>query len=129
MIAYARWKAALTRRDVAFSVAVAQDLPFRDGAFDAVLNTLVLHQLPHDALRAAIAEMRRVVRPGGRLFIADIDPGDPDSPRDTPHSHGHFDVARIGAALERLGLELVDGGRVEFELAAFERIRYVLARV
>jgi ubiquinone/menaquinone biosynthesis C-methylase UbiE len=129
MVAWARWKAALSRTDVAFSVATAQALPFRDGSFDVVLCTLVLHQLPHDALRAGIEEMRRVVRPGGRIFLADIDPGDPDSPRDTPHSHGHFDIARIGAALGRMGLELVDEGRVEFRLARFERIRYLLARV
>jgi ubiquinone/menaquinone biosynthesis C-methylase UbiE len=129
MVAYARWKAALSRRDVAFATATAQELPYRDAAFDVVLSTLVLHQLPHDGLRAAIEEMRRVVRPGGRLFLADIDPSDPTSPRDTPHSHGRFDVGRIGAALERMGLELVDGGRVEFRLARFERIRYLLARV
>lgn len=47
----------------AFSVAGAEQLPFDDGAFDAVVSGLVLNFVP-DATAGA-AEMTRVVRPGG----------------------------------------------------------------
>src|SRR3990170_5396783 len=43
-------------------------LPFRDGAFDAVAGRAVLHHVP-DALDAAFAEAKRVVKPGGRLLF------------------------------------------------------------
>lgn len=46
-------------------------LPFRDGAFDAVLCLAVLHHLPDgDARRAAAREVLRVARPGGRVLFS-----------------------------------------------------------
>ena len=47
-------------------------LPFADAAFDAVLFHQVLHYL--DDPGAAVAEAARVLRPGGRLVIADFAP-------------------------------------------------------
>jgi SAM-dependent methyltransferase len=44
----------------------AAALPFPDGAFDVVVSTLVLCTVPDPA--AAVAEARRVLRPGGRLL-------------------------------------------------------------
>src|SRR5260370_15629170 len=60
------------RRDddarVRFRQADACNLPFEDGAFDRALALLVLHFVP-DASKA-VAEMRRVVRPGGVVAAA-----------------------------------------------------------
>lgn len=43
------------------------DLPFADGSFDIVFSHGVLHHVPE--IKAAQAEIRRVVRPGGELVI------------------------------------------------------------
>lgn len=51
---------------VACVVAPGPRLPFEDGAFDGVLNCGVLEHV--DDPPAALAELRRVLRPGGRLF-------------------------------------------------------------
>ena len=55
-------------KGVAFRVASADALPFRDGWFDAVTMRLVVHTLG-DARPNAIREAARVLGPGGRVFI------------------------------------------------------------
>jgi SAM-dependent methyltransferase len=52
---------------VGFIRADAQRLPFRDNTVDAVVSLAVLQLIPDPA--AALAEMARVLRPGGRLAI------------------------------------------------------------
>ena len=52
-----------------FTLGDAEDLPFPDESFDAVTMVAVLHHV--DAPRA-LAEARRVLRPGGRLAVIDI---------------------------------------------------------
>lgn len=53
---------------VGFIKADAQRLPLRDNTVDAVISTAVLQLVPDPA--AALTEMARVLRPGGRLAIA-----------------------------------------------------------
>jgi SAM-dependent methyltransferase len=50
-----------------FRTADAQALPFSDGAFDAVVSGLVLNFIPHP--QKAVAEMLRVLRPGGAAAV------------------------------------------------------------
>jgi ubiquinone/menaquinone biosynthesis C-methylase UbiE len=47
----------------------SERLPFPDGAFDAVTCANSFHHYPHQD--RAVAEMYRVLRPGGRLFLLD----------------------------------------------------------
>jgi len=68
-IAYARRHAG---PGMTFTVGVAQRLPLPDSSFDVVTCTLAMHHIPRDQRRAAVAEMYRVTRPGGRLLIADM---------------------------------------------------------
>jgi ubiquinone/menaquinone biosynthesis C-methylase UbiE len=55
------------RVPVEVSAAGAEALPFPDGSFDTVVSTLVLCTVPDQA--AALDEVRRVLRPGGRLLF------------------------------------------------------------
>ena len=49
----------------------AEALPFRDGWFDVVTTTYLFHELPAGARRRAMAEMCRVLRPGGLFVLED----------------------------------------------------------
>ena len=69
MLAGARTRAEELGHEVVLREADAESLPFPDASFDTVVCTLSLCAIPND--RAAIAEMSRVLRPGGRLLLLD----------------------------------------------------------
>jgi ubiquinone/menaquinone biosynthesis C-methylase UbiE len=72
MIARAKTKAEQDGVPVIFETAAAQSLPFPDAAFDVVLCSLALHHLPEGARATALAEMRRVLKPDGRVLIVEF---------------------------------------------------------
>ncbi len=57
--------------DVSLIAENAERLPFRSGYFDVVTSVFLFHELPRPARRAVLAEMQRVLRPGGLLVIED----------------------------------------------------------
>lgn len=69
MLGIARERAGELGREVELREADAQDLPFPGGSFDTVVCTLSLCNIPDDW--GAVAEMKRVLRPGGRLLLLD----------------------------------------------------------
>jgi ubiquinone/menaquinone biosynthesis C-methylase UbiE len=63
-----RVKAAARRKQpVALALADAHQLPWPSAEFDAVVGTLVFCSIPEPA--RALAEIRRVLKPGGQLFL------------------------------------------------------------
>jgi ubiquinone/menaquinone biosynthesis C-methylase UbiE len=99
MLAQARRRAP---RGVGFKLARAEALPFADGWFERAVMWLVVHLVDRPR---AFAEVRRVLRPDGRLTIATFDPT-------------HFDGYWLNALFP--SLEAIDRARfpTEDELAA-----------
>ena len=71
-IARARSKAARRNLPIDFRIGVIELLAFPDQTFDVVLSTLMTHHLPDDLKRQGLSEIARVLKPGGRLVIADF---------------------------------------------------------
>lgn len=69
MLARARERATRLGREIRLQEGDAQRLPFPDATFDTVVATLTLCSIPDDV--TAVAEMARVLRPGGRLVLLD----------------------------------------------------------
>lgn len=56
--------------NIRYALVNAEHLPFADGSFDAVTIAFGLRNVTHK--EAALAEMRRVLRPGGRVLVLEF---------------------------------------------------------
>ncbi len=70
-LALARRKAAAARVRVSWQEGRAEAPPFPAASFDRVVMSLVLHHLSTAAKLQALARARALLRPGGRLHVAD----------------------------------------------------------
>ncbi|WP_214403017.1 class I SAM-dependent methyltransferase [Pseudonocardia lacus] len=82
-LARATRKARRTGVDVHVDRGFADALPHADASIDRVFSSLMLHHLDPPVKDATLAEVRRVLRPGGVLVLADFDGGEPGQ------GHGH----------------------------------------
>lgn len=60
-----------SRADVDVVRAGAEAIPYPDGHFDAAITSDAFHHFPDQ--EAAVRELRRVVRPGGRVVMLEFD--------------------------------------------------------
>ena len=67
--------------DVELMEGSALALPFADASFDLLVNGYMLDLLPRDDIPRALAEFRRVLRPGGRLVLSNMTKGERASHR------------------------------------------------
>jgi ubiquinone/menaquinone biosynthesis C-methylase UbiE len=68
----ARRKADRAGLPIRLERAFAGELPLPDGSIDRVLSSFMLHHLDDEEKRRAMREIRRVLRPGGQLHVADF---------------------------------------------------------
>ena len=113
MLARAEKKAKKTGVEVLFRNTLAEALPFADAQFDAVLSTVMFHHLPRKARLQCACEMRRVLKPGGRVLVVDFE-GMADEKRTLlshfHRPHGHVRLNDIIALLSEAGLNTVEAG-------------------
>lgn len=75
MVAVAREKAARRGSPARFQAGIIQEIPFPDASYDAVIASLMVHHLPDEAARRqGLAEVLRVLKPGGRFTIVEFQP-------------------------------------------------------
>lgn len=112
MLALARARAAELGREVSLHEGDAQALPFPDTAFDTVVCTLGLCGVPDE--RKAIAEMHRVLRPGGKLLLLD-------------HVGSHHRVVHFAQSLlEKLSVRMCGDHQTRRPLPLVERAGFAV---
>jgi ubiquinone/menaquinone biosynthesis C-methylase UbiE len=104
-IARARAKAARRKEPIEFQIGVIEQLPFPDQTFDAVLSSLMMHHLPSPLKRQGLAEIVRVLKPGGRLVIADFLPRQGRTGRAARFHAGGSSLEDLAALVRDAGFE------------------------
>ncbi|HJV61184.1 MAG TPA: methyltransferase domain-containing protein [Albitalea sp.] len=124
MIERARQKAQGAGLAIDFREGAAQELPYPDAQFDVALATLMLHHLPRSSREQCLREIRRVLKPDGRLLVVDF--GAPAQASAGPmrhlHRHGHLKADDLAALLGDAGLRVQQRGPL-----GFRGLQFVLA--
>ena len=112
MIARAKHKAGKAKADVTFDVGVAEALPFPEARFDVVTSTVMLHHLRRTARQQGVSEMKRVLKPGGRLLAVDFTGASQNGrgPLAHFHRHGHVRPQDLVDLVSDSGLRVVESG-------------------
>jgi ubiquinone/menaquinone biosynthesis C-methylase UbiE len=71
-LARARRKARRAGVFIQFDRGFSNDLPYRDASFDRVLSSLMFHHVEGNDKEQTLREVRRVLKPGGRLHLLDF---------------------------------------------------------
>jgi len=128
MIAVARRKAQRAGVEIDFRVGVIESLPFPDASFDVVTSSLMMHHLPQNLQVKGLAEIFRVLKPGGRILIADMmRPSGSSFQRfftSVILHHGHvveFGLQDMPALLREAGFENIEELDARFLVIGFVR--------
>lgn len=113
MIARAQKKANNAGIDVLFQNGLAEGLPLPDGQLDVVLATMMLHHLPRKPRQQCALEIRRVLKPGGRVLAVDFAAGTKQRKWLAKHfhaRHGRVAPEDLIALFTEAGLRLLANG-------------------
>jgi demethylmenaquinone methyltransferase/2-methoxy-6-polyprenyl-1,4-benzoquinol methylase/phosphoethanolamine N-methyltransferase len=125
MVSLAQQKAEKEGVKVDFQVGVIENLDFPENQFDLVLSSLMMHHLPDELKKHGLGEVHRVLKPGGKLLIIELDPTTFSL---TSLIHGHR--SQLSAQLEviRRYWEDSDFGSVESGSLKFRGFSYLKAK-
>lgn len=128
-IARARSKAERASLPIDFQVGMIEQLAFPDQSFDVVLSTLMMHHLPDDLKRQGLAEIARVLKPGGRLVIVDFKRAAEQQGQPARLGAGSLGLQDLPQLLKEVGFSQMESGEMPFpRLMRLEGAGFVRAR-
>jgi len=118
MLRYAHWRALEQNTAIHLSQMPSETMDFETGSFDLIVSHLLFHEIPLPVIKKTLAEIRRLLRPGGTYVMWDFPTATPASPgyggfaglmdaadNGEPYAYG-FVTCGIEALLEEAGLKL-----------------------
>jgi ubiquinone/menaquinone biosynthesis C-methylase UbiE len=128
-VARARSKAERASLPIDFQIGVIEQLAFPDQSFDVVLSTLMMHHLPDDLKRLGLAEIARVLKPGGRLVIVDFKHAEEQQGQPAQLGASSLGLQDLPRLLKEAGFSQMENGEIPFpRLMGFEGAGFVRAR-
>lgn len=115
MLARAQKKAKKAGVAVSFREGLVEALPLEDAQFDVVLSTVMLHHLPQKARLQCVNEIRRVLKPGGRVLVVDFEGFSQQKRTFLSHfhrPHGHVSAHDVVSLLSEAGFSVIESGAV-----------------
>lgn len=112
-LARARAKAGRAGLPIDFRSGVIESLPFDDAAFDVVTSSLMMHHLPAELKEKGLAEIRRVLKVGGRLVVADFDYADDHAHLEVPSRSGYGGTTELPRLIETAGFRDLRSEHIE----------------
>ena len=96
-----------------FLQATAQEIPLPDGSIDLVYSNGIFHHMAESSWSQAFAELRRVLRPRGHIFIFENNPANPlmrRAMRQNPFDLGTSPIPPSRLAAQSAGLKVRQTG-------------------
>jgi ubiquinone/menaquinone biosynthesis C-methylase UbiE len=109
-------KAARRGLSIDFQPGVIEQLAFPNQSFDVVLSSMMTHQLPDDLKRQGLAEIARVLKPGGRLLVLDFR-------RSVHGGPWNSDIQDLPALMQETGFSQLETGETGFRGLGFALVR------
>ncbi len=88
MLRYAHWRALEQNTEIHLSQMATEDMEFESGSFDLITSHLLFHEIPLPVIKKTLAEVRRLLRPGGTYVMFDF-------PTTTPQMQGYGGFAGL----------------------------------
>ena len=109
-----------------FRLESAASLPWPDQSFDVGVSSFAIHHLTDGVAEQALAEITRVLKPGGRVCLVDFRPAGRERSIQASTASGYQPVATL---LSGLGFENIETGAVPSRLLpGMATLGYVRAR-
>ncbi len=131
MIQRASAKAARQGLTIDFQTGVIERLAFPDNTFDVVLSSFMMHMVPEEVKRQGLAEIARVLKPGGRLLVVDTKrpEGNATDARRMVHTGAwNSGIQDQPALMQAVGFTQIESGAIETGSTKLPEIGFVLAR-
>jgi ubiquinone/menaquinone biosynthesis C-methylase UbiE len=121
LLAGARRKAAKERLTIDLRQGGVEQLDFPDESFVVVTSSFVMHHLPDGILRRGLGEIRRVLRPGGRLLIVDFKRPEETAFRPEAFGESTQGLQDLPAMLRQHGFTDIQSGEMPFRIRSMSR--------
>jgi ubiquinone/menaquinone biosynthesis C-methylase UbiE len=112
----ARRKATRRGLEIEFRLGGIEQLPFADQTCDVVLSTFMMHHLPSAIKSQGLAEIARVLKPGGRVLVVDFKAVEEDPSRVSGAGEGEHGLQALPPLMHQAGISDIESGAVPFRI-------------